>query len=166
MGIFRISRLATLGAAASAALLLVQPVGAANLGVGVVVGQGTISPALTMSPQPVTGGFAGSAVGGGVVNTTSPIVEVAPNGCSFSFASTGAGDDLNTGQGTASGACNGTASLAATTLGYSRTGPVVVITGTGTANGVAASYTSVCLFIPTSAPAVGSFALACGVLIQ
>ena len=137
------------------------PAHAANLAPMVMIGTGTVSPALTMSPQWVSGGFAGSAVGGGLVNTTSPMVQVALNGCSFSWASTGAGDDLTSGQGTESGACNGTASVAATSLTYSRIGATEILTGTGTVNGVAASHTIICIWIPTSAPAVGRYIHVC-----
>jgi hypothetical protein len=156
MGIFRIRRLALIGAAATAALMIPTNSMAAVVAAGVVEGNGTISPPLTTVTQPVSGGFTGTLVGA----TSSPTAGTAT--CTFTFASTGAGDNVATGQGTASGSCSGSAGTLSASLGYTRVGPVVALTGSGSVNGAAvALYVVGCVFVPTSAPAVASFALVC-----
>jgi hypothetical protein len=168
---FRIGRMAVVGAAVSAALLLTPSATlAANPGAGVVVGSGTISPPLTTVNQNVTGGFGGTLVGAGVVGTT-------PAGgtgtCTFSFHSNPPGDNIGTGQGAASGSCNAsgpglatlTVSVATDGIAYTRAGAVVVITGSGTANGVAVTITATCVFVPTSNPP-STFNLVCAVVLS
>jgi hypothetical protein len=144
--------------------------------VGVVVGApqapggggGTINPPLTTVTQSVSGGFSGSLNG---VSTNG----VVSDSCNFTFASgaggvgyplvpTGnalGGDNAAYGAGNASGSCSGTVAVSAS-LGYTRVGPVVAITGQGSAGSTTAGLdAAVCVFIPTSAPAVSTFDLVC-----
>jgi hypothetical protein len=166
MGIFRASRLAILGVAATAAVALTPTTTlAANAGVGAVVGGGSINPGLSVAAAPQTGSFGGTIAGGGVVNTAPLVIE---GSCNFTFSSTGAGDSLATGQGNASGSCSGTLAAAwsaSATLTYQRVGGVVVIQGSGNVNGTPAGFTVVCSFEATSAPPVISYQLQCVVII-
>jgi hypothetical protein len=166
MGIFRIGRLAVLGAAASAALLLAPTAAMAAPGAaaGVVVGNGTISPGLTTVTQPVSGGFTGALTGAG----TSGVIS---DSCIFSFASgsggflgTGnalGGDNVAYGAGSSSGSCSGTEAINAS-LGYTRLGPLVLISGSGSAGSTAnATFVVVCVFATQQTPPITNFTLVC-----
>lgn len=162
MRVFGIGKVAAVGLAAAAALMFTPTTTmAAGAVPGVVEGSGTISPPLTATPQAVTGGFTGTAVGAGVIGTTPTVVN---DTCTFTFASSPPGDSIATGQGTASGSCTGTAAITAS-LNYTRVGAAVAITGTGTINGSATTVTTVCVFVATSNPP-GTFILVCVTVID
>ena len=118
---------------------------------------GTISPPLTSTPQPVSGGEGGPLLGAVVINGS---VFVVNDTCNFTFGSTGAGDDLATGSGTASGGCTGTVSLNGTET-YLRVGAVETDLGTGTMNGVPITWRKVCTWVPHNGPAVSAYWKVC-----
>ena len=155
-------RLVVLGAAGAMLALLPNAAFATSATVGVATGSGTISPALTTTPQAVSGGFTGTLTAAGTIGTTPVVIS---DTCTFTFASSGGGDDIATGQGTSSGSCSGSAVVSAS-LNYLRVGAAVVITGSGSVNGVAVSFEIVCEFEATSAPNVSSFDLECEVIID
>jgi hypothetical protein len=156
MGIFSIRRLAVIGAAVSAVLLVPANSMAAVAAAGVVEGNGTISPPLSTVTQPVSGGFTGTLVGG----ASTPTAGTAS--CTFTFQSSGAGDNVLTGQGTASGSCSGTAGSLSANLSYMRQGSLVELTGSGSVNGATVTaYVVACVFVPGDAPTVSKFTLVC-----
>jgi hypothetical protein len=127
---------------------------AIGAGGGQFVGSGTITPGLTLTPQPVSGAISGTLVGAGEWNNPTVIED----SCSFSF--NGSSDDLATGAGSASGACSGTATVTAS-FSYTRAAGALVASGSASVNGFATSIIIVCSFMPTSASPVTSFAIIC-----
>jgi hypothetical protein len=166
MGIFRIGRLAILGAAASAALLVAPTAATAAPGVaaGVLVGDGTITPALTFVPTPVGGSFQGSLTGAGTQGVISDSCIVMFNSGSGGFLGTGnalGGDNVAYGSGSGSGSCTGTVAIAAG-LSYTRVGLYVLINGSGSVGNItSATIIGYCVFATTQAPPITNFTMIC-----
>lgn len=147
-------RKSVLAAALFAPLALISPA-TATPNVAVVVGTGTISPGL-----PTTGCedqddviFDGTAV---AVGTHAGVYSIHFDGASSICESllTGAGSGVLTGQITGN-------------VTYSRTGPVVTLSGSGQLNGGPAHsiLAGVCEFVPTSINPVISYVLSCQLAI-
>ena len=137
-------------------LALIAPSAHAQDDVAVVVGTGSITPGL-----PTTGcadqaiGFGGTAVNAAIDGHTGLYT------VSFAGNSTIC-ETLNAGQG--SGTLSGDVSG---NVDYTRTGPIVTITGQGAVNGDDhVIVIGLCLFIPTSFNPVASYALACAVILD
>ena len=144
-------------AALLAPLALISPA-TASPNVAVVVGTGTIFPGL---PTTGCGGnpnqtvsFDGTAV---AVGTHAGVYAVHFEGTSSGCESLGAG----AGSGNLSGQITGAVT-------YSRTGPIVTLSGSGQLNGgpTHAIIAGVCEFIPTSVNPVTTYALACELAVS
>jgi hypothetical protein len=127
-------------------------------GVGTYVGGGTTSPGLSLNPTMQT--VAGSGTLVGVVSIATSIVPVVDS-CSFSGSTTSSSLASSAG-GSITATCTGSVSISAA-LSYSRTGVVVTLSGSGTINGTSPHFNGVCAFVPTSAPTVTTYELACAV---
>ena len=133
---------------------------AATPGAGVVVGTGTISPALTTSPQAVAVTFGGTSVGtaGGNVGA-----------CNLGFTGGGPADSITTGTGTGTLTCGAIVSVPGTLsvncgVSYNRIGAVVVVQGTTGCGPVVGNPIAICVFVPTSSPTT-SYALVCAFVL-
>lgn len=132
------------------------PAGAAA-GTGAVVGHGTISPGLTNTPTAQHISFTGTLAAAGTKNSGT-------YACSFTGASSIA-ETLNKGKGTARGTCSGSKGTATSTVSYTRTSSNVVLSGVST-GAISGHITGDCVFVPTSAPQVKSYQLACGLALK
>lgn len=133
--------------------------GALTDGVAAFAGSGTTSPGLTLTPTAQSVGGGGTLAGAALVGTTP--VAIADT-CSYS-GSTDIQSTLVQSDGNISASCGGTAAVSAL-LHYTRTGPVVVVQGSGTVNGASVLVNAACVFVPTSGPTVTSYALACALV--
>jgi hypothetical protein len=149
---------ATLIAAFATFAISATNASAVNPAGALAFGSGSISPGLTIVPTAQSISFGGTLAGGGAVAGSAV---VANDSCSVTAISN-ITETIAQGDGNASGSCSGTTALTAS-LHYQRVGSVVVMTGTGTVNGVAVTLAMHCEFEPTSAPTVTSYELQCAI---
>jgi hypothetical protein len=128
-------------------------------GLGVLAGSGTTSPGLSLTPTAQSIGGGGTLAGAAFVGGN---VDLVDDACSYSGA-TDIQSTLVQSDGNLSASCSGTVSATAA-LHYTRTGPVVEVQGTGTINSANVFVNGACAFVPTSAPTVQTYLLACALL--
>lgn len=133
---------------------------AATPGAGVVVGTGTVSPALTDVPKPTAVTFTGTAVGtaGGNVGV-----------CNLGFTGSGPADTTTAGSGSGTLTCGAVVSVPGTLsvscgVKYDRVGAVVLVQATTGCGPVVGNPVAVCVFVPTSTPTT-SYALVCAFVL-
>ena len=147
-------RLAVLTATLAALLALGLQPALATEGGGVVVGGGTISPGLSLTPNSQSVAFGGTAVVVGAVNPT----DAALANCNFSGGSTGT-ETVISGMGTASGVCTTADARSGTcNVRYYRVSGHVSISGTCSGY-VTGNLGGIFNFVPTAAPTVTSYQL-------
>ena len=146
-----------LALAAFLPIALIMPSAHAQTDAAVVVGTGLIVPGLPTSgcANQTRVAFSGTAVNASIDNHTG-IYNVSFEGSSSICESLNSGQ----GSGTLSGDVSGT-------VNYSRTGPIVTITGQGAINGSPHHIVlGVCVFVATAVNPVTSYALECNVVID
>jgi hypothetical protein len=136
---------------ASVAMISQSSAHAANA--GVLVGGGTISPGLTLTPTNQSFSFTTTAA----VGVSNKPVGAGAFSCSFTGNSSGPETDLQ-GAGTGTGSCSGTVNVSCT-ISYTRVVVLVVVTGSCSTPGGPQTLGGVFVFVPTTVNPVTSYVL-------
>jgi hypothetical protein len=141
------------------ACLGTMPASALTNGGGAYAGSGTASPGLSLTPTAQTTSGAGTLVGAAAVNGSAVAIA---DSCNYT-GSTNLQSTLAESAGSLNASCTGSTSVTGL-LTYTRIGAVVVLQGTVTVGGANALGDGACAFVPTSAPTVTSYELACALV--